>query len=97
MLECNQNGVTGRLASRGGSVDVWRTPRKDDPASGWLGVFNRGLSPVEVSLRRLDLGLDGSRAYRFHDVWADAPLAKGLDEPLAIEADGVAFLRYQPS
>lgn len=96
MLECNQNGVTGSLASRSGTLDVWRAPRKDEPGSGWLGVFNRSLAPVEISLRRLDLGFDAQRS-RFRDVWADEPLKRGIEQTLAIAADGVAFLKYEPS
>jgi len=34
MLECNQNGVTGKLVSRIGTIDIWKTSKKGDPSTG---------------------------------------------------------------
>jgi alpha-galactosidase len=95
MLECNQNGVTGKLTSRQDNIDVWKTVMKDDPSIGWIGIFNRSTESSNVDLSGLDLGLVKTKSCRFHNVWEDKPLADGLNSKFTISADGVIFLKYQ--
>lgn len=95
MLECNQNGVTGKLASRSGNIDCWRTPKKDNPDAGWIGIFNRSESPSEVVLPNLDLGVDKTKNYKLHNIWEDKTIEEGMSAKFTINANGVLFVKYQ--
>jgi alpha-galactosidase len=94
MLECNQNGIIGKLASRNEIIDVWKTPRKDNRTEGWIGIFNRSETSSEITLAKLDLGLDKSKSYKFHNIWEDRPVPEGLNARFPVDADGVVFLKY---
>ncbi|MBB5791013.1 glycoside hydrolase family 27 protein [Jiangella mangrovi] len=56
LLACQGNGVVGRLRYAADGIEVWATPRRDDPGSGWVGVFNR---TTEALLRTVPLGALG--------------------------------------
>lgn len=95
MLECNQNGVTGKLVNRKEKIDIWRTPKKSDSTFGWIGVFNRSEAETELSLSSLDLGLDKSKTYKFNNIWENKPVQEGLNSKFKIGPDGVIFMKYQ--
>jgi len=82
IIACNRNAVVGQRVARRGSVEIWRTPRRDG-AGGWIGLFNRGAAAERVEL---NLGQGFAR-----DVWSGEQVA--LD-PLrtGIPAGGVCFL-----
>lgn len=94
MLACNQNGVVGRLFSRRGAIDVWRTPQPATPDAGWIGVFNRGERAAEVCLGFKEVGLDDARQYQLRDIWRERDIPAGGQMCFDLPPDGVAFLRY---
>ena len=111
MLECNQNGVSGRLMSETDGIEVWMTPRKntdqagwqryDDATAGWIGVFNRIDEKKSATLSKFpkEIGIPGND-YNFYDIWRDKAfsLKKSKNElTLDIEPNGVAFLRFEKS
>jgi len=93
MLECNQNGICGHLIRRTAPYDIWGTVSSTDSSTGWIGVFNRNLSPVDISLHRSDLGLDTAFSYQLYDVW-DKQILTQNPYVGTIDRDGVLFIRY---
>jgi alpha-galactosidase len=96
MLECNQNGVTGRLVTYTDWTSTWQTPHRSDPDRGWIGVFNRdGENPREIVLDSAVLGIPPQS--RLFDVWSRRDLGD-LAGPLhvTLPPDEVLFLRYTP-
>lgn len=43
ILACNQNGLAGKLIYVNDGIEIWKTPSKNNPKEGWLGIFNRNL------------------------------------------------------
>jgi len=96
ILACNSNAVIGKLAHREGKIDVWKTPERDNPGRGWLGVFNRDpKKPAEIELDLRQLGLDPERKVVLTDLWANKEMPAAGKHTFRIPPDGVAFLRYQ--
>lgn len=95
MLECNQNGITGKLVKRKGTIDIWKTPCKGFADSGWLGIFNRNTVSVEVTYEDYAYGLDNSKNYKFFNIWENKPLESDKQIKHQIGADGVLFLKYE--
>ena len=90
VIACNQHGVTGRLVLELEGVEVWGKSRENDPASGWLAVFNRTEYPVQVALSLTDLQLPPGIILR--EAWTNRLLVTGNDWMLVdLAADGVAF------
>ena len=96
ILKCDQNGVVGKLAHREGKVDVWKTPEKGNPTSGWIGVFNRDAkAKTTVERTAKDLGLDPDRKYVLTDIWSKKKLPVSAKHTFEIPPAGVVFLRYE--
>jgi alpha-galactosidase len=93
MLECNQNGITGKLVNRQDGIDIWKTPKKGDANAGWIGIFNRGKSSVEVRPGDVETGLDKTKKYTFHSIWENKPV--GPDTNSTINPNGVLFMKYE--
>jgi alpha-galactosidase len=49
MLACDQNGVIGELAYAKDSIEVWKTPNKNNDSKGWIGIFNRSTKSQNFS------------------------------------------------
>jgi hypothetical protein len=104
MLACNQNGVMGVNVYRAGNIDVWLTPHKMDPGTGWIGIFNRTKSDRKVTLTKQDLGfiafeasynLTASRQrFRLESIWSDETITIEDKHVFAIPAEGVVFLKF---
>ena len=104
ILECNQNGVVGKLAHRDGKIDVWRTPQQSKKAkrqkgksdSGWIGIFNRDAKNVmNISLGLKELGLNPDVKYKITDSWNNVDVDVERDEySFTIPPDGCVFLKY---
>lgn len=97
ILECNQNGVIGKLQSYTDWTCTWRCEHAKQANEGWIGVFNR--SPDAVQKCRLTpetLGIpSGSRLL---ELWTGSPLGtcqEALEKDLA--PDDVLFIRYAPA
>jgi len=90
MLECNQNGVMGKLVYERDSVEIWDTPQKDS-LNGWIGIFNRSDSQQVISRTVLDLKGKNINDYQVYDIWRGAVLEGG---DIKVNANGVVFLRY---
>jgi hypothetical protein len=96
VLECDQNGMIGRLAHREGKLDVWKTPENGNENSGWIGVFNRdGRKRLGVDLGLKELGLNPERSYILKNLWTQQVLPAAVKYGFEIPADGVVFLRYE--
>jgi alpha-galactosidase len=106
MLACNQNGEGSWNTFAEDGVEVWNTPLHSSPFEGWIGVFNRNPSAVEVSLTRNQLGIEhiveGYKteaipgAVRITDVWGGGDSHLPEDSlKLSIRPGDVWFARYR--
>ncbi|HZK96987.1 MAG TPA: glycoside hydrolase family 27 protein [Prolixibacteraceae bacterium] len=96
MLACDQNGVIGKLVYEKDSVEIWKTPKSDNPNEGWLGVFNRGKKARQLKLSLADFREQSPIS--LFNVWENKDLGKltgtsGMD--MLINPNGVAFCRYK--
>lgn len=98
MLECNQNGVCGKLLRRirkfPGFIDVWKTKDRTEADEGWIGIFNRGNEHVHFKCRLKSLGLDKDKEYALYDIWRRMEVECGRVLEFDIEAGDVVFLHY---
>lgn len=105
MLACNQNGVMGVNVYRAGNIDVWLTPHKLDPGTGWIGILNRSKSDRKVILTKQDLGFVAFEAsynltvtrqsLRLNDIWSDNTIIIEEKHTFTLPAEGVAFFTFQ--
>lgn len=93
MIACNQNGVMGRKIHEEGPLQIWKTPEKDAPGSGWLGLFNRSDSAIHAEISLETIGLQDSV---FTNVWTGERPQFNQGISTEIGADGVCFLKYKP-
>ena len=99
MLACNQNGVTGELVKRFSTyatqVDVWKTPVRNSPNEGWIGVFNRNPYLELIEIEKENLGLDKDASYHLFDIWGKNTIED--KEPFVFEIPGndVVFIKYK--
>jgi len=95
VIECNQNGVMGKLVHEQGEIETWIVRRKGHTDKGWIGVFNRGESASQVTLTPQSLGLPANRAVRCTDIWNGGGFVIGQAQQrtAALPAHGVLFLR----
>ncbi len=103
MLACNQNGECGINVYDKDGIEVWITRKKDDPAKGWIGIFNRNQERKDVSLDRIEMGLfeyihgnrmiSNDKPIEMRNVWKDETFVFDKDKFLTeIEADDVMFI-----
>jgi hypothetical protein len=90
VLECNQNGVMGKLVYDKDGIEIWNTPKKNSN-EGWIAVFNRTEEIKSISFENKDLGLNSSNSYQLYDVWKNNQVST-LD--FVIKPHGVTFLKY---
>jgi len=105
MLACNQNGVMGVNVYRAGNIDVWLTPHKLDPGTGWIGIFNRTKSDRKVTLTKQDLGFVAFEAsynltaapqrFRLKDIWSGETITIEDKHTFTLPAEGTAFFKFQ--
>jgi hypothetical protein len=94
LLDCCNNGITGKQIFYQNSVDIRKTPQKNDSECGWIGIFNRS-----ESLRKLILTpaiLKFKSKVKLFSVWDDRELDFS-NEALALEIapDDVCFIYYK--
>ena len=98
MLECNQNGITGKLVTRISNyaerVDVWNTPHRNNHNEGWIGVFNRNQYMEIIKLNKKELGLNPSLTYKLYDIWGKRLIQDEDSLYFQIQPDGVIFIKY---
>jgi hypothetical protein len=104
MLACNQNGVMGVNVYRADNIDVWLTPHKTDPLTGWVGIFNRSKSHQNVTLGKKELGFVAfeksynltvaRQRFRLESIWSDETITIEDKHVFAIPAEGVVFLKF---
>jgi len=99
MLQCNQNGVTGKLVTRistyGEKVDVWQTPHKTNANEGWIGVFNRNQYMEIIRFDKKELGLNAEMSYSLYDIWGKKIIDDDTSFIFEIQADDVVFISYK--
>lgn len=93
MLACNQNGVVGQLVYAKNGIEIWKTPNKNNPKEGWIGVFNRNAQMQTFGLNQADLG---SKSLSLYNIWQNKNLGKISAKPIDIQLNawGVLFCSY---
>ena len=91
VLECNRNGVMGKLVYDAGGIEIWNAPKKNSK-DGWIGVFNRTPELNDVTIFIEDLGLDSSKTDDFKNVWENSQVSELY---YSINSNGVVFLQYK--
>jgi Melibiase len=97
MLACNQNGVAGKLIYEKDGIEIWKTPYKNNPNQGWIGIFNRNDHSKSVQLANSDMGATGV-ILNLWDIWYNKSYGNiTLIVPLTTEinANGVVFCKYK--
>jgi hypothetical protein len=99
MLQCNQNGVTGKLVTRvknySSNVDIWKTPDKTNENEGWIGVFNRNPYLDIIKFNKKELGLNIEMKYSLYDIWDKKIIDDAESFIFEIPADDVVFIKYK--
>ncbi len=99
MLQCNQNGVTGKLVTRvknySSKVDIWKTPHKTNANEGWIGVFNRNPYMDIIKFDKKELGLNAEMNYTLYDIWGKKIIDDIPSFIFEIPADDVVFIKYK--
>jgi len=91
MLECNQNGIMGKLVFDKDSIEGWNTKQKNIN-NGWIGIFNRTTRPVSFVIETEKLGISSSVKYVLTDIWMKKNLSPGDKE--VVEPNGAIFIKY---
>ncbi len=94
MLACNRNGTTGKLVKKIHSTEIWQTPSAASADTGWIGVFNRSLEPIQINFQKTDLGLEAQEKYELFDIWEKTEIPDSAVSG-TIDGDGVLFIRYR--
>jgi alpha-galactosidase len=99
MLQCNQNGITGKLVTRmsdySQKIDVWNTPKKKANNEGWIGIFNRKTYLDIFKIEKDKLGLQKNVHYDLYDIWGKKIIDDAPDFIFEIPADDVIFIKYK--
>lgn len=75
MIKCNQNGIMGKQIFGQRYLSIYQTPDRNDPAHGWLGLFNIGWEERPIRFKVSDLNLpEGVDAASLNDVWTGRKL-----------------------
>jgi len=90
IIDCNQNGVMGKLVFDNQEIEIWNTKMKNKKG-GWIGIFNRTTEVKTVSLDKKTLGLYQEVSYDLKDVWNDQQVDNLI---FTINPNGAKFLRY---
>lgn len=90
ILDCNQNGVMGKLVFENGEIEIWNTSMKNKKG-GWIGIFNRTEEPRVISPDQKDLGLKAGASYDLEDIWDQTKVDTLY---FSINSNGVKFLKY---
>lgn len=102
MIECNQNGIMGKLIYENNGFEIWHTPIKNDDEygwqsfdtnKGWLGIFNRTDKKRTFTISKRKLPVNESNY--FYDIWNDRQVAVDQELTLLIAANGVIFIEYR--
>ena len=91
MLECNQNGVMGKLIFEGSGIEIWNTPKMKSKG-GWIGIFNRTQELQSFEITNEKLGLERNKKYKLYNIWQNSKLND--NSSLTINPNGVVFIRY---
>ena len=95
ILECDRNGVVGRLVHREGKIDVWNTHDRNEPGSGWIGIFNRDeKNQASIKLGYKDLWLDPAKKNKLISLWDQKVINSTGPMTFEIAPDGCVFIRY---
>lgn len=93
MLACDQNGVTGKLVYLKDSIEVWKTPSKNNEKEGWIGIFNRSSKAQNCSCSLNEIALTACNLF---DIWNNESLGvTNSSVQKTIAANGVLFYKYK--
>ena len=92
-VDQDPNGIQGRRVWQEGPLEVWMKPLSD--GSKAVGMFNRSVGPLPVTLRFSDVGIMGKASVR--DLWARKDLGVFKDSyTVEIPRYGAAMLKVRP-
>ena len=102
MIACNQNGFSGIQTLNKDSTEIYVAPNKEDPAKGWVAIFNRTHQSQIITIRKSDFGFSYNRSsldvllkdYRLHDIWTQKEYSLADSLQLIIPGNGVVFAGY---
>jgi alpha-galactosidase len=93
VIAINQDkaGIQGKRVSQTGDQEIWaRELANGDRA---VGIFNRGTTPAEVTVKWADLGING-KVKQVRDLWEKKDVkVDGPDYKVIVPSHGVMFLR----
>ncbi|QMV19284.1 glycoside hydrolase family 27 protein [Granulicella sp. 5B5] len=86
-------GRQGDRVSQNGLLEVWSKPLSGGAVA--VGLFNRGTSPAEMSVKLSDVGM--SSAGKITDLWSGKMVkAKDGEVKASVPVHGVVLLRVEP-
>jgi alpha-galactosidase len=86
-------GAEGTRVAKNGDTEVWAKPLARGAYA--IGLFNRGASATDISVKWSDLKINGKPKVR--DLWAHKDLGKVADGYSAqVPSHGVAMIRVEP-
>jgi alpha-galactosidase len=94
MLACNQNGIVGKLIYNKDGIEIWKTPNKNNPLKGWIGIFNRTQQQQSITLN--SLLLESKKDIKLRNIWLNKDVGKISSTPIVmnVNANGVVFCSY---
>jgi len=98
MLSCNQNGVVGKLVYCNDSIEIWKTPNKNNIQEGWIGIFNRNQAEKTIEIDGKILGIAIDNPLYLYNIWEKkdiGALTNTSQIHIQINQHGVVFCRYK--
>lgn len=90
MIQCNQNGVMGKMIHEMDSIEVWETPQKNSK-SLWVAIFNRSNKAQTIKLTTEFLM--SNKIKSIYNIWNNSIIKSG--DSYNIAANGVLFLKVK--
>jgi len=98
MLACNQNGIVGKLVYVNDSIEIWKTPYRNNKNEGWFGVFNRSKVLKSIKIESEILALPKDKTFVIYNIWDKEDigiLTDSVQIPIQVNSQGVLFCQYK--
>ena len=94
ILDCCNNGVTGKQIFYQNYLDIRKTPQRDNAERGWIGIFNRFSRPKKLTVTPEILKLEAGD--KLFSVWDNRELDFTSGAlTLEVAPDDVCFIYYE--
>ncbi len=95
ILECNKNAVIGKQIYYKNYIDIRKTPKKNSPTEGWLGIFNRHVVERPIAFTLADLGFSKDQNPKLQSVWDNKEIAYSNERfTLNVPPYDVCFIKF---